>query len=77
MTTKDRLSDEELRALASDWRRRALHGDLHARGVAHELETEMRRRLGSPFPNYDTLDMRPLERRAAVQRRWWRFWSDR
>lgn len=77
MTTKERLSDEELRALAGDWRKRALQGDLHARGVAHELETEMRRRVGAPFPNYDTLDMRPLELRTAVQRRWWRFWGTR
>ncbi len=74
MTTKERLSDEELGVLASEWRKKALQGDLYARGTAHELETEMRRRAGSPFTNYDTLDLRPLELRTATQRRWWRFW---
>jgi len=77
MTTNERLSDEELRALANDWRKRALQGDLAARGVAHELETEVRRRVGASFPNYDTLDMRPLAQRMAVRRRWWRLWNRR
>lgn len=80
MTTKEMLSDEELGALASQWRRKALQGELDARGIAHEFETEMRRRAGAPFTNYDTLDLRPLdprplELRAATQRRWWRFWQ--
>ncbi|MFS2162569.1 hypothetical protein [Variovorax sp. Varisp62] len=74
MTTKEMLSDEELEALASEWRKKALQGELHARGIAHEFETEMRRRAGASFTNYDTLDLRPLELRAATQRRWWRFW---
>jgi hypothetical protein len=58
---------------AIEWRRRALQGDLHARGVAHQLETELRRRAGAPFPDYDTLDLRPLELRQE-RRRWWRLW---
>ena len=74
MTTKETLSDEELGVQASQWRKRALQGDLHARGIAHELEREIRRRSGVPITNYDTLDLRPLDLRTAVQRRWWRFW---
>ncbi|WP_418120622.1 hypothetical protein [Variovorax sp. 350MFTsu5.1] len=74
MTMKEMLSDEELEAQANQWRRRALQGELHARGIAHELEREMRRRYGGPSTNYDILDLRPLDLRAATQRRWWRFW---
>ncbi|MNR11525.1 hypothetical protein D3C85_1278270 [compost metagenome] len=74
MTSKEMLTDEELGVLASEWRMKALQGDLHARGIAHEYEREMRRRAGAPLTNYDTLDLRPLELRAATQRRWWRFW---
>lgn len=75
MTMKEMLSDEELGALANEWRKKALQGELHARGIAHEFEREMRRRAGAPSTNYDTLDLRPLELRAATQRRWWRFWQ--
>ncbi|MDH6164912.1 hypothetical protein M2282_000040 [Variovorax boronicumulans] len=76
MTTKQELPDETLNAMAIGWRRKALEGDLHARGIAHELETELRRRAGAPFTNYDTLDMRPLEMRTA-RPRWWRLWRGR
>ena len=76
MTTKQELPDEALSAMAIGWRKKALEGDLRARGIAHELETELRRRAGAPFTHYDTLDMRPLERRAA-RPRWWRFWRER
>lgn len=76
MITKQELPDDALSAMAIDWRRKALEGDLHARGIAHELETELRRRAGAPFSNYDTLDMRPLEMRAA-RPRWWKFWERR
>lgn len=65
------LPDEELGAQATEWRRRALQGDLHARGIAHRLEAELRRRTGALPLEYDTLDLRPLEHR---QRRWWRPW---
>ena len=77
MTTRQlqTLSDEELGAQAFEWRRRALQGEWHARGIAHEFESEMRRRTGAPTSNYDSLDLRPLELRAAAQRRWWRFWQ--
>lgn len=62
------LPDEELGARATEWRRRALQGDVLARGVAHQLERALRRRAGSPFPAYDTLDVRPLEQRHAQRR---------
>ena len=67
------LLDEELGAKAIEWRKRALQGELHARGVAHQLEAELRRRLGAPRLNYDTLDLRPLEARGQI-RRWWKPW---
>lgn len=68
MIETERLPDEELGARAIEWRRRALQGDLHTRGVAHQLEVELRRRAGAPHPDYDTLDLRPLEHRQ--RRRW-------
>jgi hypothetical protein len=73
MTTQQELPDEVLSTMATEWRRKALAGDLHARGIAHELETELRRRASAPFTNYDTLDLRPLEARTARRRRWWPF----
>jgi len=73
MTTQQELPDEVLSTMATEWRRKALAGDLHARGIAHELETELRRRAGAPLTNYDTLDLRPLEARTARRRRWWPF----
>lgn len=76
MTTKQELPDEVLSTMAIEWRKKALEGELHARGIAHELETELRRRAGAPFTNYDTLDTRPLETRTA-RRRWWGFWQRR
>lgn len=56
MTTKESLSNEEISVLANEWRRKSLRGDLHAplrTGIAHEFETEIRRRVGAPFPDYD------------------------
>jgi hypothetical protein len=42
------LQDEELVAQAREWRQRALRGERDARGMAHELECEVRRRFGAP-----------------------------
>ena len=42
------LQDEELMAQAREWRLRALRGEKEARGMAHELEREVRRRFGNP-----------------------------
>lgn len=73
MTTQQELPDEVLSTMAIEWRRKALEGDIHACGIAHELETELRRRAGAPLTNYDTLDLRPLEARTLRRRRWWPF----
>lgn len=70
MRTKELLTDEELGALANEWRKKALQGELHARGIAHEFETELRRRAGAPFTNYDTLDLRPLELSTGAGSSW-------
>lgn len=41
------LSDDQLAALATQWRTRALHGERDANGRAHELERELRQRSGA------------------------------
>jgi len=73
MIETDKLPDHELGQQAADWRRRALSGDLQGRGIAHQLEAELRRRSGAVFTSYDTLDLRSLE---SKQKRWtwWPFW---
>ena len=43
------LQDDDLLAHAREWRQRALRGEKDARGFAHELECEVRRR----FPKVD------------------------
>lgn len=75
MTQTEKLSDEELRRRAAEWRRRALQGDLYARGIAHELETEVRRRNGKLPLRFDSLDTRSLESKEK-QSRWGRFWRN-
>lgn len=62
-----------LEADAAEWRRRALHGDREARGVAHLLETELRRRSPVAAAASPALDMRPLWQRQPT-RRWWKLW---
>lgn len=42
------LQGEELIAQAREWRQRALRGEREARGMAHELEREARRRFCMP-----------------------------
>lgn len=74
MTETEQLPDEELGRSAAEWRKRALQGDLHARGMAHELETELRRRNGAQLPVFDTLDLRSLESRQKRPSRWL-FWK--
>jgi len=71
------LQDHELKAQAHEWRARALRGDKKARGIAHELEREVRRRFSTPANDtiYDGLDLRPLEQRQEEARRpSWKFW---
>jgi len=73
MIETETLPDEELGTRAIEWRRRALQGELHARGIAHQLEAELRRRAGAPHLDHDTLDLRPLKHRQE-RRRWWKPW---
>jgi hypothetical protein len=44
------LQDDDLLAQARAWRQRALHGEKDARGLAHELECEVRRRFPRSAP---------------------------
>jgi hypothetical protein len=65
------LSDAELQDMAAMWRTEALRGSKEARGQAHLLEVEQRRRLGVPGLRDNTdLDLRPLAERQ-VRRSWW------
>lgn len=73
MTETPDTNDAGLAEQAAQWRRRALQGDKRARGVAHELETEMRRRLGDSVARPVDLDTRPLEARQRA-RSWWSRW---
>ncbi|RSZ29632.1 hypothetical protein EJO66_29035 [Variovorax beijingensis] len=73
MTQLGELSDADLQERARAWRRLALQGVLHARGYAHEHETELRRRNRGPMPLSDRLGT-PLATSPAL-RRWWRFWQ--
>ncbi len=70
------LQDDELMAQAREWRRRALRGEKDARGIAHELEREVRRRtgLGPNCEETPTLDTRPLAIRQRAPRSAWKFW---
>lgn len=66
------FSDDQLLVLAHGWRRRAMHGEKDARGVAHALEVEIRRRVGNPVSSHALLDTRPASDR--IRKPWWRFW---
>lgn len=72
MVDAENLTDEELEATAYVWRRRALHGDRSASGVAHKLEKELRHRRGV-FTHAVELDTRPHTARRR-ERPWWRLW---
>lgn len=69
----ERLPDEELGLTAAAWRKRALRGERQARGMAHELEAELRRRSGRPSSASLTLEMRSLEIWLRRPPRW-QFW---
>lgn len=68
------LQDDDLLAQAREWRQRALRGEKDARGLAHELECEVRRR----FPRNDTpLNLPPMHLLGAMPqttRRRWKPW---
>ncbi|MGJ7523406.1 hypothetical protein ACSFA0_23195 [Variovorax sp. LT1P1] len=71
MQDLSQFADDQLLVLAHEWRRRAMHGEKDARGVAHTLEVEIRRRVGNPCSSHALLDTRPLEDRS--RKPWWRF----
>jgi hypothetical protein len=73
MTEIEELDNASLGELAATWRRRALQGERQARGVAHALEIELRRRMGGPITQSGDLDTRPLALRLQA-RPWWKFW---
>jgi len=65
------LQDDDLLAQAREWRQRALRGEKDARGFAHELEREVRRR----FPRNDgSPTLAPIHRLGTMpettRRRW-------
>ncbi|QRF62792.1 hypothetical protein [Variovorax sp. UC122_21] len=69
------LSDCDLAVIAQQQRRKALRGDRHAHGLAHEAEKELRRRGGYHIhysPLAGPITLASLE---GVQRPWWRFWA--
>ena len=70
MTELTDLDEASLAAHAAEWR-----GEKKARGIAHALETELRRRSGDSIVSQNTedLDTRPLALRNAP-RPWWKFW---
>ena len=65
----DKLSDDQLAALAFAWRRRSLQGERRAGAVATRMEKELQRRFGVPTTLAARLDA-PSPRR----RPWWRVW---
>lgn len=71
MTEPGELPDAELRERALAWRRQALQGALHARGYAHEYESEIRRRDRVLTTLHAQLEVAALAERP---RPWWRFW---
>uniref|UniRef100_UPI001048DE8C hypothetical protein n=1 Tax=unclassified Variovorax TaxID=663243 RepID=UPI001048DE8C len=73
MAQTQNLDANGLAALAAEWRRRALRGDQHARGIAHALEVEVRRIAGAPPAPAHELDTRHLALRQA-RRPWWKRW---
>lgn len=77
MMNAQELQDDELTSQAREWRRRALRGEKDARGIAHELEREVRHhRFGAretavqpPLP-----EIRPLGIMLQPAQRRWKPW---
>lgn len=70
------LNDEELIAKAREWRLLALRGEQHARGIAHELECEVRRRSRTQASGEHAAkpDLPPPASAGTTRRRHWSFW---
>lgn len=68
------LDDNDLFAHARDWRLRALRGEKDARGFAHELECEVRRRCSK---NKEPQGLVPAPILGAISQpagRRWKLW---
>jgi len=61
------IDDQQLDALAVEWRGRAGYGDRGAFGVAHALEVEHRRRVR-------VTQSQVLPEPQSPVRPWWKFW---
>lgn len=70
------LPDDELMARAREWRLRALRGEKDARGIAHELEREVRQRTKLQSGNDDEpiLEAQSASTTQEAPRPAWRFW---
>lgn len=75
MTDLQHIPDDELMALAQQWRREALRGSKDARGTAHFYESELRRRRKSEtgVVANSVPHIRCSAGRAKSQP-WWRLW---
>ena len=75
MTDLQHIPEDELMALAQQWRREALRGSRDARVTAHFYEAELRRRKKGEISvvTDSALDTRSLAARVA-SRPWWRLW---
>ena len=68
------LQDDELMALAREWRLRALRGEKDARGMAHELEREVRRRFPKTGTPIALPPAHPLGTMPQAPRHRWKPW---
>lgn len=68
------LPDDDLFAHAREWRQRALRGEKDARGFAHELEREVRRRFPKNEVPQDLAPVHLLGALAQPARRRWKLW---
>lgn len=68
------LQDDELIAQARDWRQRALRGEKEARGLAHELEREVRRRFPIEKKLHELPPLHLLGTLSQTSPRNWKPW---
>ncbi len=69
------LPDDNLVAQAREWRLRALRGEKKARGIAHELEREVRRRFAQHEATTIAIkEMRPLGELSQGRQQRWKPW---
>ena len=68
------LHDDDLLTHAREWRQRALRGEKDARGFAHELECEVRRRFPRNEAPRNLPPMHLLGAMPQTPRRRWKPW---